>query len=112
MALALSPGRVDHHQEDEDDGRYPDYRSDPQSPVPVSGDFGCLSSDNVAQAAADRDGEVEDGQHPATHVFDEHVADDGGGDGAVAGLTNTHHSSASEELPVVRISPAVFLSCL
>jgi len=42
---------------------------------------------------SNRDGKVEDGQHPGPGFLDEHVTDDGGRDSGVAGLPNADYSS-------------------
>jgi hypothetical protein len=54
---------------------------------------------------ADRDGKVEQGEHLAAHVLHEHVRNDGGSDGGVGGLANTHHGPARHEGPEIRIAP-------
>ena len=42
-------------------------------------------------------GEVEESEHLGTDVLDEHVRDDGGSDGRVAGLADSNHGAAEEE---------------
>ncbi len=56
-------------------------------------------------APADRDGKVEEGEHLAAHVLDEHVGDDGGRDGGVGRLANAHHGAARHEGPEVGVPP-------
>lgn len=53
------------------------------------------------RSPAQRNGEVEDGQHERTCVLGEQVADDGGGDGGVAGLTDAHQAPGQDQQPEV-----------
>ncbi len=59
----------------------------------------------ITDAPADRDGEVEEGEHLAAHVLDEHVWDDGGRDGGVGRLADAHHGPARHEGPEVGVPP-------
>jgi hypothetical protein len=56
-------------------------------------------------APADRDGKVEEGEHLAAHVLDEHVGDDGGRDCGVGRLADAHHGPARHEGPEVGVPP-------
>lgn len=57
---------------------------------------------------ADRDGEVEEGQHLGTLVLDEEVADDSGSDGGVTRLPDADHGAEQQE-PVVVLSTDVII---
>lgn len=46
-------------------------------------------------------GQVEDREHHGPAVISEQVSDDGGRDGGVAGLSDTHESSGENKQPVV-----------
>lgn len=50
---------------------------------------------------AQRDSKVEDRQHECACVLGEEVADDGGCDGGVAGLTNAHQPPRQDQQPEV-----------
>ena len=50
---------------------------------------------------AQRDGEVEDRQHERACVLGEEVADDGGRNGGVAGLTDAHQPAGEDQQPEV-----------
>lgn len=54
-----------------------------------------------APLPANRDGEVEDGEHVGPLALDVEVGDDGGSDGGVAGLAHTHQAAGQEEEPEV-----------
>lgn len=47
------------------------------------------------------DGQVEDREHHGAAVISEQVSDDGGRDGGVAGLSDTHQSPGEHKQPVV-----------
>ena len=68
--------------------------------------------DNIVSgrdAPANRDGEVEEGEHLAAHVLDEHVKIDSGSDGGVGGLANPNHGAARHEGPKVGVPPLPML---
>lgn len=56
---------------------------------------------NVEVPPPQRDGQVEDGEHGGAAVVGEQVSDDGGGDGGVAGLADTHQASGEHKQPVI-----------
>ena len=55
-------------------------------------------TDHVADADAERDGEVEDSQNSGPHVLDEQVADEGRGDGAVGRFTDANLNKTKASL--------------
>ena len=102
MALALAPRGIHHEEEDEEDGEQAENGGDPEAPAPVAArQVSGLGADDVPEAAADGDGEVEQGEHLGAGVLDEHVADDGGRDGGVTRLPDADHGAAEEERGVV-----------
>ena len=54
---------------------------------------------NLPQARSDRDGEVEQGQHPRSHLADEQVGDDRGRYRAVGRLANADQRPERDEPP-------------
>ena len=48
---------------------------------------------------ANRNGEVEDGEHVGPLALDVEVGDDGGGDGGVAGLPDSDQASGQQQGP-------------
>ena len=102
VSLALAARRVHHQEEDEEDGDQAEDGGHAEAPAPVAArQVGGLGADDVAEAAADGDGKVEEGEHLGAGVLDEHVADDGGRDGGVARLPDADHGAAEEERGVV-----------
>lgn len=60
-----------------------------------------LEGTSPGPSPAQRDGEVEDGQHERARVLGEEVADDGGRDGGVAGLPDAHQPPGHHQQPEV-----------
>lgn len=56
---------------------------------------------NLKVPPSQRNGQVEDGEHGRAAVIGEQVSDDGGRDGGVAGLSDTHQSSGEHKQPVI-----------
>ncbi|KAF3845875.1 hypothetical protein F7725_002954 [Dissostichus mawsoni] len=55
----------------------------------------------VVNPPADRDGEIEDGEHVGPLPLHVEVCDDGGGDGGVAGLSDAHQAPGQQQGPEV-----------
>lgn len=97
----MAPFSGRDQDEDECSCDHAQDRGHPQCPVPVSGCLLHAGASDVAQATAQWDGEVEDGQHERTRVLGEEVANDSGGDGGVAGLTDAHQPPGQDQQPEV-----------
>ncbi len=59
----------------------------------ITTSFNGQKNKQIVSIPSNRDGKVEDGQHPGPGFLDEHVTDDGGRDSGVAGLPNADYSS-------------------
>ena len=59
--------------------------------------------DEIETLPADGNGKVEEGEHPTPGLLDEHVGDDGGRNGGVAGLADAHHGAGAQEPPKVQV---------
>ena len=61
----------------------------------------CFPASSVWLLPSQRDGQVEDGEHHGAAVISEQVSYDGGRNGGVAGLSDTHQSPGEHKQPVV-----------
>lgn len=62
----------------------------------------CLkNTGRVCVLPSQGDGQVEDGEHHGAAVISEQVSYDGGRDGGVAGLSDSHESSGEYKKPVI-----------
>ena len=109
MALALTARRVLHDEHNHKHSQDAQHGCSPKAPLPRPECAGRVTADHVAEAAAHRDGKVEDGQRLAPGVGHEHVRDDGGRNGGVAGLTDADHGARAEERPEVGVGPTFVL---
>ena len=100
-ALGLAAGRVLKDVEDEEDGDEAQTGGEAEAPAPVGGHVGDLGAHDVAEAGADGDGEVEEGEDLGAGVLAVEVGDDGGGDGGVGRLADAHQHAEEHEPPEV-----------
>lgn len=74
------------------------------SSIPKIDHISCVCLENTGYVwllPSQRDGQVEDREHHGAAVISEQVSDDGGRDGGVAGLSDTHQSPGEHKQPVV-----------